>query len=118
MKKLRLYPKQEIEKQSFEGVKRHVVPNQSMGLAEIIRRFTRREPLPELREGFYSEEHGDIEKIQKEDIVDREERIRELDERIKKRDSKKKSKEPAEGGGEPLKKSTTDPSNAESEDVQ
>lgn len=69
---VRLYPNVIVKGQSFKGVKRVVVPKQSMGLREIIQRFVRRESLPSLREGVYEDRLGDIdlEKVSKADITE------------------------------------------------
>lgn len=68
--------------QSYHGVKRQVVPNQSMSLKEIVRRFVRRESLPLSREGLYESRFGDLEKLSKADIVIQMERVKELQEQI------------------------------------
>lgn len=73
-----LYPKVVVERQSFLGVKREVVPNQSMSLKEILRRFVKREALPVARQGMYEERFGDLEKLGKADITVQMERIEEL----------------------------------------
>lgn len=67
---MRLYPRVQVEAQSFEGTKKFVVPSQSMTLSEIIRRFVRKEPLP-VGNGaeLYEERMGDLEKLAKEDIT-------------------------------------------------
>lgn len=49
-----------------------------MSLAEIIKRFVRREPLPVAREGVYEERFGDLEKIARTDITEQMERVVEL----------------------------------------
>lgn len=63
---------------SFLGCKRSVVPNQCMSLAEIIKRFVRREPLPVAKEGVYEERFGDLEKIARTDITEQMEKVVEL----------------------------------------
>lgn len=64
----RLYPPVKVTGKSFKGVKVITVPDQSMSLADILKRFIRKESLPVAREGFYSEELGDVEKMQKQDL--------------------------------------------------
>jgi len=66
---MRLYPSRPSKGQSFVGVKRCVVPNQSMTLQEILRRFVKREELPIARKGMYEERFGDLEKLSKADIT-------------------------------------------------
>lgn len=53
--------------------KKLVVPNQSISLEEILRRFTRGEPLQIGRDVQYHESEDDLEKISKMDLVDQEE---------------------------------------------
>lgn len=64
-RKLALFPSKAVKGkgQSFVGVKRVVIPNQSMTLHEILERFTRKEALPVMREGYYETRFGDIEKM-------------------------------------------------------
>lgn len=73
-----LYPKVTVERQSFKGVKRQVVPNQSMTLKEILRRFVKREALPVEHAGVYEERFGDIEKLKNQDPTVQFERIEEI----------------------------------------
>lgn len=47
----------------------HTVPNQSMSLKEILRRFIKREALPVEKEGVYFESEYDLEKLRHEDIT-------------------------------------------------
>lgn len=75
---IRLYPSVQVTGQSFKKVKRCVVPNQSMSLREIIKRFIRRESLPVHQEGSYEERFGDLEKLSKADIVVQMEKVDEL----------------------------------------
>lgn len=73
---MRLYPKVAVKGQSFVGVKNHVVPNQSMTLKEIIKRFIKHESLPIIKEGTYSDAQDiDLEKFSQEDIVVRHEMV-------------------------------------------
>lgn len=79
-----LYPTaRKASRKSFIGVKRQTVPNQSMSLAEIVRRFIRREPLPVSHEGFYESRFGDLEKLSKADIVEQMSKVDELKAHIK-----------------------------------
>lgn len=80
---VRLYPPFKVKGQSFKGVKRQVVPNQSLSLREIVKRFVRREQLPVNHEGLYEERFGDLEKISKQDIVEQMQRVEELKSQIK-----------------------------------
>lgn len=95
MKKLRLYPDVIVTGQSFKGVKVSVVPDQSMSLAEIIKRFIRKESLPVLREGVYNEDLGDIEKMAHEDITVTEDRGRALRSEIERVDKASKARKKA-----------------------
>lgn len=65
---LRLYPPVKVIGKSFKHCKVIVVPDQSMKLSDIIRRFIRGEALPVSKEGFYAEGHGDLEKMSKDDL--------------------------------------------------
>lgn len=68
-KELILYPARPVKYQSFKGVKKCTIPNQSMSLKEIIRRFVKREALPTMKEGIFVEGEYDLEKLSKEDLV-------------------------------------------------
>lgn len=69
-----LYKSRPITGQSFIGAKICVVPNQSMTLREILKRFVKHEALPVVKEGVYSESQDiDLEKFAHEDITVREE---------------------------------------------
>lgn len=78
------YPKVDVKRQSFANVKRATVPNQSMSLREIIKRFVRREALPVSKEGLYEERFGDIEKMSRLDITEQMEVVNDLKTRIAK----------------------------------
>lgn len=65
---LRLYPPVKVTGKSFKHCKVIVVPDQSMKLSDIIRRFIRGEALPVSKEVFYAEGHGDLEKMSKDDL--------------------------------------------------
>lgn len=80
---LRLYPPVQRSRTSFKDVKSVTVPNQCMTLAEIIKRFVRKESLPIGREGFYEDRMGDLEKLGNEDIVVQLERAADLKSKIK-----------------------------------
>jgi len=71
---MRLYPNVPVAGQSFIDVKVVTVPNQSLSLREIIKRFIRNEALPLEKEGIYEERMGDLEKFAREDITVRHER--------------------------------------------
>lgn len=60
---------------SFKNEKVVTVPNQSMTLREIIRRFTRKEPLAIEKEGFFETRFGDIDALQRMDITEKIEAI-------------------------------------------
>lgn len=75
---IRLYPKVVVKAQSFKGVPKIVVPNQSMSLQEILKRFIKRESLPVARQGVYEERFGDLEKLDKADITEKMDRIEQL----------------------------------------
>lgn len=94
MRNLRLYPQVTVKKQSFEGEKILTVPNQSLTLKEILKRFVRREALPIEQEGVYHEGDHDLEKVANEDIVVRYELLEE--QRQKVRDLKKRLNEQEE----------------------
>lgn len=80
--------------QDFTKVKKVVVPMQSMTLREIIKRFIRKESLPIEKQGMYAENMGDLEKIAKEDIYYKMERVENLKSGIAK--GKKKHEEDLE----------------------
>lgn len=66
----RLYPSRPIVGQDLSRCKVVTVPNQSMTLMEIIRRFIRKEPLSILdKDAFYVEGRGDLEKMNKQDLT-------------------------------------------------
>jgi len=59
------------KKYSFKKVQKVTVPNQSMTLREIIRRFTRKEPLAIEKQGFYETRFGDLDALQRMDITEK-----------------------------------------------
>lgn len=84
MKKLILYPKRQVAAQDFKHVKAVTVPNQSLTLAQIIKRFMRKESLPLMHEAVYEDRFGDLEKLQHLDITEKHDRSAELGRWIKK----------------------------------
>jgi len=78
MKKLKLYPSFKVKSMDFSKTKRMVVPNQSMTLQDIIRRFTRNESLPIEKRGVYEDRFGDLDKLSREDISVKAERAVQL----------------------------------------
>jgi len=84
MKKDVLYPDVKRPGQSFKGSKVCVVPNQSMGLAEILRRFVKRESLPQSKEGVYEDRYDyDLEKLSKADLTEQHEVINKVKQDVK-----------------------------------
>jgi len=79
-----LYPKVPRKALSFKKCKVVVVPDQSMGLREIIKRFVRKESLPVQQQGYYEDRFGDLEKIAQEDIVVQLARAKEIGEYLAK----------------------------------
>jgi len=79
----RLYPVVPRVRQSFAGVKKVTVPGQCMSLAEMFRRFVRREPLPVEKKGLYLESDYDLEKVATLDRVDQEVVLEEMREKTK-----------------------------------
>lgn len=76
IKSMALYSRRTPPKSySFKGEKVVTVPNQSMTLREIIRRFTRKEPLAIEKQGFYETRFGDIDALQRMDITEKIEAI-------------------------------------------
>lgn len=107
MKTLRLYRPVVIVKQDYSQEKPVTVPNQSMTLREIIKRFTRKESLPIEKEGTFITGHGDLEKFQHADLVDKHERLasvrkrtKELYESEQKRAAADANPPPKKAGGE------------------
>lgn len=68
-----------------------VLPNQSMTLADIIKRFVRKESLPVAKEGIYHESEYDLEKVAKADLTERMDVLNEVREKVKR--TKKKMDE-------------------------
>lgn len=92
---LLLYPNVTVEAQDFSKVKVQTMPNQSMSLKDIIKRFVRREALPQMREGLYVENLGDLEKLARQDITVRMERMEEIKSYISKAEKRMKEKDEA-----------------------
>lgn len=82
--------------QTFYHCKRMTVPGQSLSLAEILRRYVRREPLPQSHEGTYETRFGDLEKIARMDIVDQMEIVDSLKAQIAAFESRQKAKAAAD----------------------
>lgn len=82
---MRCYPKVIVKGQSFYGVKKKVVPNQSMTLKDIIKRFIKHESLPVIKEGFFAETDGDVdlEKFVHEDPTVKHDILQQQKERVK-----------------------------------
>lgn len=78
MVKVELYPVVARHRRMFDGVKRCTLPNQVMSLAEMLRRYVRREPLPSAKDGVYVEGDYDLEKVVKMDRVEQDEIISDL----------------------------------------
>jgi len=110
MKKMTLYPLVPRKGQDFTKSKKYVVPNQSMTLKEILRRFVKKESLPALKEGVYIETDYDLEKLSKADLTEQHEVIEELKKKVKRKkkevedyqeDQKRKQEERAKGTPDP-----------------
>lgn len=102
-----LYPKVIVKPQDFSKVKKLTVPNQSMGLKEILQRFIRRESLPVAKDGYYHTGLGDLEKLSKEDMTVQYERVHDLREKIKSANARMKKQ--AEEKAAELKAAQTPP---------
>lgn len=103
-KVLRLYPIVPRVQQDFSKAKVHVLPMQCLTLKEIIKRFVRREQLPIEHDGIYEENLGDLEKIQREDITVRMDRIETLKDGLDKRSKRIAREEAAKKAEEDAKK--------------
>lgn len=89
MKKLENYFIPPRAGQSFKGKKVYTLPRQTMTLGEILRRFIKKELLPELKQGIYEDRYEmDLEKLAKADRVHRDEVVEELKTVNKKRQKK------------------------------
>lgn len=79
MNKISLAPKRPRVKQDVTvWGKSKAVPNQSMTLQEIIKRFIKRESLPTEKQGVYVETDYDLEKLSKEDQTIQDEVLEEM----------------------------------------
>lgn len=109
---VRLYPPVKVTGKSFKNVKRQTVPNQSLSLREIVRRFVRRESLPISKEGIYEERFGDLEKLKLADITEQLERAEEIKQQIanfNKRELEKSERLKAEAAAALLPKAPVSP---------
>lgn len=97
----------------FTGVKRRTLPNQAMSLAEMFRRFVRREPLPVEKEGVYVESDYDLEKIAHMDTVEKEEVLQEMKESTRVKEAKVKKAQEAHEAKEAAKKKRDDEAEAD-----
>lgn len=89
-----LYPKVVVKGQSFKHCKKVVVPQQSMTLQEIIRRFIKRETLPVSHEAVYEDRYDlDLEKLAHEDLTVQGEVLEVFREKVKDLDAKVKAEE-------------------------
>jgi hypothetical protein len=91
-----LYPVRKHPVKDYSKCVKTVVPNQSMSLKDILKRFVRRESLPIEHKGYYEDRFGDLEKLKYADFTVREERAKELKEQIAKGMKKVKEKEEKE----------------------
>lgn len=96
---MRLYPPVVVVGQDYRHAKVIVVPNQSMTLKDILKRFVRNESLPIQQDGIYAENLGDLEKLARQDITVRMERAEELHNKLERvREAKKRKDSPPSGG--------------------
>lgn len=104
MSKLVLYNPPPRVSQDCSGWSQHTVPNQSLSLREIIKRFVRREPLPMSKEGTYFEGDYDLEKLGSSDITEKHEVLEDLkkDTERKKRKVEDLNRPPASPDPNPL----------------
>lgn len=96
---VRSYPRVKVPVQSFADCKRVTVPSQSLSLREIVRRFVRRESLPQTKDGLYEDRFGDLEKLSRADIVEKMDRVEQLKAQIdafEKRQKEKAEKDEAD----------------------
>lgn len=78
MSKLVLYNPRPRVGQDCSKWKKMTVPNQSMTLKEILRRFIKRESLPIVKEGTYHESDYDLEKLARADFTEQHEVLEEI----------------------------------------
>lgn len=86
--------------------KKLVQPNMALSLEEILRRFTRGEPLAIGQEGNYHDGPDDLEKVRNMDLVDREEYINKM--KATQKGYHKQEKDRADKEQERLKKEALD----------
>lgn len=82
------YPVVPVKGQSFKKVKEVTLPDQSMSLREILKRFIRKESLPVNQQGIYEDRAGDLEKLGNQDIFDQMEIANEIKNNIAREKSK------------------------------
>lgn len=85
-----LYPPYVRHRRMAEG-KKFTLPDQCMSLAEMFRRFVRREPLPVEKQGVYIESDYDLEKVANMDRLEQEEVLSEMREKTQAAEAKVKS---------------------------
>lgn len=73
-----------------------VVPNQALSLQEILKRFTRNQPVAVGREASFDEGEEDLEKVAHGDLVDRAEFVEKQKELQRKYKAQEEAKEKAE----------------------
>lgn len=107
-KKLILYPDRPVIQQSFVGIKSVTVPDQSLSLMTIIKRFTRGESLPIEKAGIYETRFGDLEKLQHADLTEKFEKVNEIKEAVKAHNKRQqaKHKEPDKPAPDPIEDPT------------
>lgn len=96
LKNVRMYPNVSVKKENYSNVKKVVMPNQSMSLQDIIKRFIRRESLPLEKQAVYEDRMGDLEKIAHEDISVKADMAADLKEKLSKKEKEMKEKEQKE----------------------
>lgn len=84
-RKIVLYPVFEEKGLDLSKEPKVVVPNQSMTLRDIIKRFVKKESLPAQKEGIYHESEYDLEKLSKADLTEQHEVIEELKQKVKRK---------------------------------
>jgi len=99
---LRMYPRRTWPGQDFTNAKIFTVPDQSMTLREIIRRFLRKESLPVEKDGVYIDGLGDLEKASKADLFTQAENAKYYGNLAKSLKPKPKAVESAPSGVPPL----------------
>jgi len=83
---IRLYPSVTVVGQDFSKAKIYTKPMQALTLRQIIERFTRGEKLPIEKQGIYAENFGDLEKMVRADLYDRDEYSRRMWDALSKAD--------------------------------